>query len=78
MEGTVTISINEFEEIRDKAKQFKKLNRDMQREMYMHYNDETDEWTLFVKKDGLSKILKEHNPESFDVDPRDITEVVWQ
>ncbi|MDA3731645.1 hypothetical protein PBV87_09170 [Niameybacter massiliensis] len=77
MDGKVTISINDFDELRDKAKQFDKLKREIQNKMYMHFNDEQEEWILFVDKKKIEKILKEYNPE-FEVEEDDIVEVVWQ
>ncbi|WP_053983831.1 hypothetical protein [Niameybacter massiliensis] len=77
MDGKVTISINDFDELRDKAKQFDELKREIQNKMYMHFNDEQKEWILFVDKKKIEKILKEYNPE-FEVEEDDIVEVVWQ
>lgn len=77
MDGKVTISINDFDKLRDKAKQFDELKQEIQNKMYMHFNDEQEEWILFVDKKKIEKILKEYNPE-FEVEEDDIVEVVWQ
>lgn len=77
MDGTVTISINDFDELRDKARQFDKLKRDIQDKMYMHFDDEQEEWILYIEQEKIAKVLKEYNPE-FEVEGDDIAEVIWR
>ncbi|MBC8581654.1 hypothetical protein [Zhenhengia yiwuensis] len=77
MDGTVTISINDFEELRDKAKQFEKLKRTIHNRMYMHFDDEQEEWILYIDQEKMEKVLKDYNPE-FEVEGDDILEVIWR
>ena len=77
MDGTVTISINDFEELRDKAKQFEKLKRAIHNRMYMHFDDEQEEWILYIDQEKMERVLKDYNPE-FEVEGDDILEVIWR
>ena len=45
--------------------------------MYMHFDDEQEEWILYIDQEKMEKVLKDYNPE-FEVEGDDILEVIWR
>ena len=74
--GQVTISISDFDRLRDSARRHEEFANSIKQCMQVVFDDKKEEHVLFINKDKASQILKQYNPED-ELTSKDIGRVEW-